>query len=174
MCALSVCLFYYACSADCHGCYWALLVRASPLIFGSFQFLAMFCFGCRGAFSSFSCVFTIHQRTRGNAPQCGFILELQTHSQWFYLSVCCVLMDLLPLLVGKSGPWWILTDMSPFSNAESHNQNICVRMFALWPAACTQGVKMIVFLVYRHYHYRICGFPSCPRNSHIHISYSLW
>lgn len=26
MCALSVCLFYYACSADCHGFYWALLV----------------------------------------------------------------------------------------------------------------------------------------------------
>ena len=75
---------------------WLLLgaACASPLIFRSFQFLAMFCFGCCGAFSSFSCVFTIHQRTRGNAPQCGFILELQTHSQWFYLSVCCVLMDL--------------------------------------------------------------------------------
>lgn len=105
----------------CH----AMDMRDSPIDFRGSPFTFWPCFVSSAVWRApFFCIHSPYER--GNAPQCGFILELQTHSQWFYLSVCCMLMDLLPLLVWEKLAWWILTDTSPFGNAEWRNQNICV------------------------------------------------
>lgn len=151
MCSLLVCLFYYACRADCwaDGFYWALLVprhgyaRFAHWFSGlSIHFLAMFCFECRVARTIFLYPLTIRERER--SPMWFYFGTSNAQPVILFVSLLHADGSTAAAGLGKAGVMDFDGYVSLWKCWMAQSKYLCV-LFALRPAACAR-VKTIKFL----------------------------